>query len=258
MAIIQIQDVSKKFQTKDGEIDALKHVTLDIEAGDIYGIIGMSGAGKSTLVRCINHIEVPTEGTVIVQDKDLNKLSEKELRKQREHIGMIFQHFNLLMQKSVLENVCFPLFIQGKSKSEAKKKAYELLDIVGLKDRAKAYPSQLSGGQKQRVAIARAMVADPKILLADEPTGALDSKSGLQVMELFDTLHKQGVTIIMITHSDEIASYADRVVKIIDGELYEGDAKPVKETSEQPEQGLTDVRETQVAQAPMTGGDEHE
>ena len=112
MAIIQIQDVSKKFQTKDGEIDALKHVTLDIEAGDIYGIIGMSGAGKSTLVRCINHIEVPTEGTVIVQDKDLSKLSEKELRKQREHIGMIFQHFNLLMQKSVLENVCFPLFIR--------------------------------------------------------------------------------------------------------------------------------------------------
>ena len=125
-------------------------MTLDIEAGDIYGIIGMSGAGKSTLVRCINHIEVPTEGMVIVQDKDLSKLSEKELRKQREHIGMIFQHFNLLMQKSVLENVCFPLFIQGKSKAEAKKKAYELLDIVGLKDRAKAYPSQLSGGQKQR------------------------------------------------------------------------------------------------------------
>ena len=148
MAIIQIQDVSKKFQTKDGEIDALKHVTLDIEAGDIYGIIGMSGAGKSTLVRCINHIEVPTEGTVIVQDKDLSKLSEKELRKQREHIGMIFQHFNLLMQKSVLENVCFPLFIQEKSKAEAKKKAYELLDIVGLKDRAKAYPSQLSGGKE--------------------------------------------------------------------------------------------------------------
>ena len=119
MAIIQIQDVSKKFQTQDGEIDALKHVTLDIEAGDIYGIIGMSGAGKSTLVRCINHIEVPTEGTVIVQDKDLSKLSEKELRKQREHIGMIFQHFNLLLQKSLLENGCFTLFIQEKSKAEA-------------------------------------------------------------------------------------------------------------------------------------------
>ena len=132
MAIIQIQDVSKKFQTKDGEIDALKHVTLDIEAGDIYGIIGMSGAGKSTLVRCINHIEVPTEGMVIVQDKDLSKLSEKELRKQREHIGMIFQHFNLLMQKSVLENVCFPLYIQGKKKAEARKRAAELLEIVGL------------------------------------------------------------------------------------------------------------------------------
>ena len=222
MAIIQIQDVSKKFQTKDGEIDALKHVTLDIEAGDIYGIIGMSGAGKSTLVRCINHIEVPTEGTVIVQDKDLSKLSEKELRKQREHIGMIFQHFNLLMQKSVLENVCFPLFIQGKSKVEAKKKAYELLDIVGLKDRAKAYPSQLSGGQKQRVAIARAMVSQPRLLLADEPTGALDTRSGEQVMELFAQLHSEGVTIVMITHEPEIARHAQRIVTIRDGMLEQG------------------------------------
>ena len=222
MAIIQIQDVSKKFQTKDGEIDALKHVTLDIEAGDIYGIIGMSGAGKSTLVRCINHIEVPTEGTVIVQDKDLSKLSEKELRKQREHIGMIFQHFNLLMQKSVLENVCFPLFIQGKSKAEAKKKAYELLDIVGLKDRAKAYPSQLSGGQKQRVAIARAMVSQPRLLLADEPTGALDTRSGEQVMELFAQLHSEGVTIVMITHEPEIARHAQRIVTIRDGMLEQG------------------------------------
>ena len=222
MAIIQIQDVSKKFQTKDGEIDALKHVTLDIEAGDIYGIIGMSGAGKSTLVRCINHIEVPTEGTVIVQDKDLSKLSEKELRKQREHIGMIFQHFNLLMQKSVLENVCFPLFIQEKSKAEAKKKAYELLDIVGLKDRAKAYPSQLSGGQKQRVAIARAMVSQPRLLLADEPTGALDTRSGEQVMELFAQLHSEGVTIVMITHEPEIARHAQRIVTIRDGMLEQG------------------------------------
>ena len=149
MAIIQIEHVSKTFQTKDGTIDALKDVSLNIEAGDIYGIIGMSGAGKSTLVRCINHIEVPTSGTVVVQDKELGALSDKERRKQREHIGMIFQHFNLLMQKSVLDNVCFPLFIQGKSKAEARKKAYELLEIVGLRDRAKAYPSQLSGGQKQ-------------------------------------------------------------------------------------------------------------
>ena len=124
MAIIQIEHVSKTFQTKDGTIDALKDVSLNIEAGDIYGIIGMSGAGKSTLVRCINHIEVPTSGTVVVQDKELGGLSDKELRKLREHIGMIFQHFYLLMQKSVLDNVCFPLFIQGKSMAEARKKAF--------------------------------------------------------------------------------------------------------------------------------------
>ena len=223
MAIIQIQDVSKKFQTKDGEIDALKHVPLDIEAGDIYGIIGMSGAGKSTLVRCINHIEVPTEGTVIVQDKDLSKLSEKELRKQREHIGMIFQHFNLLMQKSVLENVCFPLFIQGKSKAEAKKKAYELLDIVGLKDRAKAYPSQLSGGQKQRVAIARALASDPQILLCDEATSALDPQTTSSILALLQDINKRfGITIVVITHQMAVVrEICNRVAIMKDGQVVE-------------------------------------
>ena len=223
MAIIQIQDVSKKFQTKDGEIDALKHVTRDIEAGDIYGIIGMSGAGKSTLVRCINHIEVPTEGTVIVQDKDLSKLSEKELRKQREHIGMIFQHFNLLMQKSVLENVCFPLFIQGKSKVEAKKKAYELLDIVGLKDRAKAYPSQLSGGQKQRVAIARALASDPQILLCDEATSALDPQTTSSILALLQDINKRfGITIVVITHQMAVVrEICNRVAIMKDGQVVE-------------------------------------
>ena len=223
MAIIQIQDGSKKFQTKDGEIDALKHVALDIEAGDIYGIIGMSGAGKSTLVRCINHIEVPTEGTVIVQDKDLSKLSEKELRKQREHIGMIFQHFNLLMQKSVLENVCFPLFIQGKSKAEAKKKAYELLDIVGLKDRAKAYPSQLSGGQKQRVAIARALASDPQILLCDEATSALDPQTTSSILALLKDINKRfGITIVVITHQMAVVrEICNRVAIMKDGQVVE-------------------------------------
>ena len=222
MAIIQIQDVSKKFQTKDGEIDALKHVTLDIEAGDIYGIIGMSGAGKSTLVRCINHIEVPTEGMVIVQDKNLSKLSEKELRKQREHIGMIFQHFNLLMQKSVLENVCFPLFIQGKSKAEAKKKAYELLDIVGLKDRAKAYPSQLSGGEQQRVSIARALSKKPRIILGDEPTGALDSETGVIVLSLLQKQSREGKnTVILVTHNADIAQCADKVIRMKNGKIRE-------------------------------------
>ena len=238
MAIIQIQDVSKKFQTKDGEIDALKHVTLDIEAGDIYGIIGMSGAGKSTLVRCINHIEVPTEGTVIVQDKDLSKLSEKELRKQREHIGMIFQHFNLLMQKSVLENVCFPLFIQGKSKAEAKKKAYELLDIVGLKDRAKAYPSQLSGGQKQRVAIARALAMEPEILLFDEPTSALDPQMVGEVLEVMRDLAHEGLTMIIVTHEMAFArDVSKRVIFMANGVIVED--RPPKELFENPKDPLT-------------------
>ena len=201
----------------------MKHVTLDIEAGDIYGIIGMSGAGKSTLVRCINHIEVPTEGTVIVQDKDLSKLSEKELRKQREHIGMIFQHFNLLMQKSVLENVCFPLFIQGKSKVEAKKKAYELLDIVGLKDRAKAYPSQLSGGQKQRVAIARALASDPQILLCDEATSALDPQTTSSILALLKDINKRfGITIVVITHQMAVVrEICNRVAIMKDGQVVE-------------------------------------
>ena len=183
----------------------------------------MSGAGKSTLVRCINHIEVPTEGTVIVQDKDLSKLSEKELRKQREHIGMIFQHFNLLMQKSVLENVCFPLFIQGKSKAEAKKKAYELLDIVGLKDRAKAYPSQLSGGQKQRVAIARALASDPQILLCDEATSALDPQTTSSILALLKDINKRfGITIVVITHQMAVVrEICNRVAIMKDGQVVE-------------------------------------
>ena len=222
--MIELKHVSKKYDSgANGGVDALKDVSLTIEDGDIYGIIGMSGAGKSTLVRCINHIEVPTEGTVIVQDKDLSKLSEKELRKQREHIGMIFQHFNLLMQKSVLENVCFPLFIQGKSKAEAKKKAYELLDIVGLKDRAKAYPSQLSGGQKQRVAIARALASDPQILLCDEATSALDPQTTSSILALLQDINKRfGITIVVITHQMAVVrEICNRVAIMKDGQVVE-------------------------------------
>ena len=223
MAIIQIEHVSKTFQTKDGTIDALKDVSLNIEAGDIYGIIGMSGAGKSTLVRCINHIEVPTSGTVVVQDKELGGLSDKELRKQREHIGMIFQHFNLLMQKSVLDNVCFPLFIQGKSKAEARKKAYELLEIVGLRDRAKAYPSQLSGGQKQRVAIARALATNPKILLCDEATSALDPQTTSSILELLKDINQRfGITIVVITHQMAVVrEICNQVAIMKDGQVVE-------------------------------------
>lgn len=201
MSGIIIEKVYKSFLSKDGTVEALKDVSLSIESGDIYGIIGMSGAGKSTLVRCMNFLEVPTKGRVLVDGKALGDLSEKELRKQREDIGMIFQHFNLLMQKSVIENVCFPLYIQGKSKADAKKRAAELLEIVGLSDKQKAYPAQLSGGQKQRVAIARALASDPKILLCDEATSALDPQTTSSILELLKDINKRfGITIVIITH----------------------------------------------------------
>ena len=225
MSEIVVENLCKSYLSKDGKVEALKNVNLSIEAGDIFGIIGMSGAGKSTLVRCMNFLEVPTQGRVLIKGKSLSDYTEKELRKQREEIGMIFQHFNLLMQKSVLENVCFPLYIQGKKKKEAHARAMELLEIVGLTDKAAAYPAQLSGGQKQRVAIARAIVNHPRILLADEPTGALDSRSGEQVMELFESLHKEGVSILMITHDPGIASFAERIVEIRDGRLKSKEAE---------------------------------
>ena len=201
MAEIEIKNLWKTFQTKAGKTDALKDVNLSIEKGDIYGIIGMSGAGKSTLVRCMNYLEEPTEGEVIVEGNDLGSLTRRELQKQREDIAMIFQHFNLLMQKSVLDNVCFPLYIQKKSRKEAKKRAKELLEIVGLADKANAYPAQLSGGQKQRVAIARALAGNPKILLCDEATSALDPGTTSSILELLrDINEKFGITIVIITH----------------------------------------------------------
>lgn len=201
MAEIEISHVYKTFKTKEGEVHALNDVSLSIEAGDIFGIIGMSGAGKSTLVRCMNYLETPTEGSVRVQGQELSELSNKQLRKKRENIGMIFQHFNLLMQKSVIENICFPLYIQGVSKKKAVKRAEELLEIVGLSDKAKAYPSQLSGGQKQRVAIARALASNPKILLCDEATSALDPQTTSSILELLRKINQDfGITIVIITH----------------------------------------------------------
>ncbi len=180
MAEIKIENVSKTYSSKEGTVQALKNVSLTIRSGEIYGIIGMSGAGKSTLVRCMNFLEQPTSGNVLIKGRALGGLKEKELRKQREQIGMIFQHFNLLMQKSVLENVCFPMYIQGKKKKEAREKAEELLEIVGLKEKANAFPSQLSGGQKQRVAIARALATSPKIKEAREKAEELLEIVGLK------------------------------------------------------------------------------
>ena len=223
MSSILIQDVSKTFETKDGSVQALNHVSLSIETGDIYGIIGMSGAGKSTLVRCMNFLEVPSEGKVLIDGKSLSEFSPKELRKEREKIGMIFQHFNLLMQKNVLENVCFPLYIQGKKKAEARAKALELLEIVGLADRAKAYPAQLSGGQKQRVAIPRALASDPQILLCDEATSALDPQTTSSILELLQDINQKfGITIVIITHQMSVVREICTHVAIMkDGEVKE-------------------------------------
>ena len=182
-------------------MEALQDISLQIEAGDIYGIIGMSGAGKSTLVRCLNYLERPTEGEVIIDGRNLAELSERELRAQRSSIAMIFQHFNLLMQKNVLDNVCFPMLIQGRKKSDARVKAMELLQTVGLAEKAKAYPAQLSGGQKQRVAIARALASDPKILLCDEATSALDPQTTASILELLREINRSfGITMVVITH----------------------------------------------------------
>lgn len=223
MSEIVIQNVSKTYETKDGTVHALRHVNLSIEAGDIYGIIGMSGAGKSTLVRCMNFLETPTEGQILIKGESLGSFSEKQLRKQREDIGMIFQHFNLLMQKNVLENVCFPLYIQGKKKREAKERAMELLEIVGLGDRAKAYPAQLSGGQKQRVAIARALASNPKILLCDEATSALDPQTTSSILELLKGINERfHITIVIITHQMSVVrEICSHVAIMSDGEVEE-------------------------------------
>lgn len=258
--LLELKNIYKNYIQGTMEVPVLKDINLCVEEGEYVAIMGPSGSGKSTLMNIIGCIDKPTSGTYLLDDVEIEKCKDKELSEVRnQKIGFVFQNFNLLPRQSALDNVALPLQYAKVPIKKRKQKAKEMLEMVDLADRVNFKPTQLSGGQKQRVAIARAMVADPKILLADEPTGALDSKSGLQVMELFDTLHKQGVTIIMITHSDEIASYADRVVKIIDGELYEGDAQPVNAASAQKEQdNLTEVVQSEQAQTPVTGGDEHE
>lgn len=221
--IIQIQNVTKTFVGKESRVDALKDICLDIHKGDIYGIIGMSGAGKSTLVRCLNFLERPTKGTVLVEGKDLSAMTEKELRKTRTNIAMIFQHFNLLMQRSVIDNVCFPMEIVGVNKAAARKRALELLEIVGLSEKANSYPAQLSGGQKQRVAIARALANNPGILLCDEATSALDPTTTKSILQLLKEINQKfGITIVIITHEMAVVQEICSHVAIIDhGELAE-------------------------------------
>ncbi len=215
--IIKIEHLNKEFRLKDADVHALADVSLDICKGNIYGIIGMSGAGKSTLVRCLNFLERPTSGKVVVDGKDLAKLTEKQLREARKEIGMIFQHFNLLMQRNVLDNVCFPLEIAGMKRAQAKEKAMEYLRVVGLEEKAKAYPAQLSGGQKQRVAIARVLASDPKILLCDEATSALDPQTTKSILQLLKEINrKYGITIVIITHEMAVVQEICSHVAIID------------------------------------------
>ncbi len=223
LALIEIRNLCKTFGTGSTAVHALEDVSLDIEAGEIFGIIGLSGAGKSTLVRCMNLLERPTSGTVTVDGADMTALSEKELRAARREIGMIFQSFNLLMQRNALANVRFPLELAGVPKKEANKRAQELLDMVGLGDRAEAFPAQLSGGQKQRVAIARALATNPKVLLCDEATSALDPTTTESILELLKNLNRQlGVTVVVITHEMRVVErICSRVAIIADSRIAE-------------------------------------
>ena len=221
--IIKAEHLSKIFRTDSGEVTALRDISFTIDRGDIFGIIGLSGAGKSTLVRCLNLLERPTSGKVWVGEKDLLELSEQELRRERQKIGMIFQHFNLLMQRNVLDNVCFPLEITGMKKREARKQALQLLETVGLSDKAKAYPAQLSGGQKQRVAIARVLAANPGSLLCDEATSALDPQTTKSILGLLKEINqKYGITIVVITHEMSVVREICSHVAVLDhGNLVE-------------------------------------
>ena len=215
--MIEIKNLSKTFKTADSSLDALKNVSLTINDGDIYGIIGMSGAGKSTLVRCINMLERPTEGQILIDGVDMGSLSSKQLRDARRTITMIFQGFNLLMQRNCLKNICFPLELEGMKKEDAKKRALELLEIVGLPDKAKAYPAQLSGGQQQRIAIARALATNPKVLLCDEATSALDPNTTHSILNLIRDINKKlGITVIIITHQMSVVEETCNRVAILD------------------------------------------
>jgi D-methionine transport system ATP-binding protein len=215
--MIEIRHLKKSFPTKQGALTALDGIDLTIRDGEIYGIIGLSGAGKSTLVRCMNLLEKPTEGEVLVDGKSLTKLPQKELLQMRRSIGMIFQNFNLFEQRSVLQNVCYPLEIAGVKGEAARKKAAVLLELVGLADRGRAYPAQLSGGQKQRVAIARALATDPKYLLCDEATSALDPNTTAAILALLQKINRElGVTIVVITHEMRVIDQICDRVAVID------------------------------------------
>ncbi len=215
--MIEIRNLSKTFSSGENQVAALADVNLTIPDGEIYGVIGLSGAGKSTLVRCINLLERPSAGQVIVDGQDLTAMSPRQLRQARKSISMIFQGFNLLMQRTALDNICFPLELSGVKKAEARKRARELLELVELPDKAEAYPIQLSGGQKQRIAIARALASDPKVLLCDEATSALDPKTTQSILQLLKELNRKlGVTVVVITHEMRVVEQICTRVAILD------------------------------------------
>ena len=215
--MIELRNLSKSFVTADGPVDALRHVSLTVNNGDIYGIIGMSGAGKSTLVRCINMLERPTEGQVLLDGTDLGTLSKKELQQVRHRITMIFQGFNLLMQRTCLKNIMLPLVLSGVPRRQAEARARELLEVVGLPDKANAYPAQLSGGQQQRIAIARALSTEPQVLLCDEATSALDPKTTHSILQLISEINrKTGITVIIITHQMSVVQEVCNRVAILE------------------------------------------
>ncbi|KAF1299338.1 methionine ABC transporter ATP-binding protein [Enterococcus sp. JM4C] len=239
MALIELTHVKKEFSGKNGAIKAVNDVNLAVEQGDIYGIVGYSGAGKSTLVRLLNGLELPTSGTVMVKGQDITTLKNKELRNFRKKIGMIFQHFNLLWSRTVIDNIKLPLELAGVSKADQRKRAEDLLELVGLKGRGDAYPSQLSGGQKQRVGIARALANEPEILLCDEATSALDPQTTEEVLDLLLDINKKlNLTIVLITHEmNVIRKICNKVAVMELGNIVEeGD---VVEVFRHPKQAVT-------------------
>ena len=215
--MIELRNLSKRFVTADGPVEALNNVNLTVNDGDIYGIIGMSGAGKSTLVRCINMLERPTEGSVLLDGQDLGALNKRQMQDVRRKVTMIFQSFNLLMQSTCLQNVMFPLKLIHAPRAEAEARARELLETVGLPDKANAYPAQLSGGQQQRVAIARALATNPRVLLCDEATSALDPKTTQSILELIRQINRDtGITVIVITHQMSVVQEICNRVAILE------------------------------------------
>lgn len=237
--MIEIKNLNKIYKTDRGDVVALKNINLTINDGEIFGIIGLSGAGKSTLVRCINMLEVPSEGEILIDGVDITRLKKKDLLKLRQSIGMIFQNFNLMNQKKVLDNVMFPLLIAKWKKEDAKKKAMELLDLVGIGHKANSYPKELSGGEKQRVAIARALSLNPKVILSDEATSALDPNNTQLILELLKSINKKyGITIVVITHEMKVINQICNRVAIIDNSHIEEIGK-VEDVFNKPKKEIT-------------------